>query len=323
MTTAYIQVLEQNGKASASLLQKLKSDIDAPLSAILSLNTIAHTVGAAGVGAQAARVFGSGSLAVVSAVLTFLILVFSEIIPKTLGSTYWRQLAPLVAHFLKHLVFVLYPLVLMSRQLTRKIGSKSSIDGFRREEFAAMATLGHQEGQLDEREATMLQNLFRLRETKVKDAMTPSTVIFSLPTDSTVEYFFNRFADKRFSRIPIYENAPDNIVGFVLRSDLLTARARGNTTAPLHKYRKDLPPVLDRFSLLSAFELLLTQRAHILLVLDEYGSLKGLLSLEDILETLMGMEIMDEGDTIDDMQKLARRRWRKRAEEMGINLEDL
>ena len=321
VTTAYIRVLEEQGKSSATLLQKFKSDIDAPLSAILSLNTIAHTVGAAGVGAQAAIVFGDGWLGLTSAILTFLILVFSEIIPKTLGSTYWRQLSPAVAYFLKHLVFALYPLVLMSRQLTKKVSADASIDGFRRDEFAAMATLGHQEGQLDEREAEMLQNLFRLSETKVKDVMTPTTVIFSLPANSTVESFVSEHSDTPFSRIPIYDKSADNIKGFVLQSDLLAAQAKGNATTPLQEYIREMPISLDFCTLLSALKLLMGQRAHLMMVVDEYGSLRGLLSLEDVFETLMGMEIMDESDTVEDMRQLARTRWMERAGEMGIDTE--
>lgn len=322
VTTAYISVLEQEGKPAARQLQKLKTDIDAPLAAILSLNTIAHTVGAAGVGAQATQVFGSGFVGITSAILTLLILVFSEIIPKTLGSYYWRQLAPSIAYVLKYLIIALYPFVLLSRQLTRKIAAHPTLDGFSRAEFSAMATLGHQEGQLEDREAKILQNLFRLRDTRVCDVMTPNTVIFSLPAGSSVDYFFNKHDDKRFSRIPIYEDTTDHITGFVLRSDLLTAQARGNNSTPLSNYRRDIIAVLDKFSLLTAFELFLEERAQIMLVIDEYGSHKGLLSLEDVLETLMGLEIIDEGDTIEDMQKLARRQWRKRAEKMGLNIEE-
>ena len=323
VTTAYVSVLEEEGKPAAGLLQKLKSEIDVPLAAILSLNTIAHTVGAAGVGAQATEVFGNGYLGVTSAVLTLLILVFSEIIPKTLGSRYWRELAPSTAYLLKYLIIALYPLVVLSKLLTRNIASHPTLDGFSREEFSAMANLGQEEGQLEEREAKILQNLFRLREMRVSDVMTPSAVIFSMQADRSVDFFFNKHDDKRFSRIPIYEGGKDSITGFVLRSDLLTAQARGNSSTPLSNYRRDMTAVLDRFSVLHAFELFLEKRAHIMLVVDEYGSTRGLLSLEDIMETMMGLEIVDEGDHAEDMQQLARRQWRKRAEKMGINIDDL
>ena len=323
VTTAYIRVLRGKGRPSASLLQDLKNEIDAPLAAILSLNTIAHTVGAAGVGAQAASVFGSNSLGITSAVLTLLILVFSEIIPKTLGTYFWRQLAPPIAYCLKYLVVFMAPFVWLSRQLTRKIVVEPTLKGFSREEFAAMAQLGEQEGELGEQEAEILQNLFKLRDTRVEDIMTPSPVILSLATDSTVEFYFARHADKRFSRIPIYEGDPDRLVGFVLRSDLLLAKARGNSNSPLSTYRRDLIGVPDKLSVLAAFDLFINSRAHIMYVVNEYGVLKGIVTLEDIFETLTGLEIIDESDATADMRKLARSRWRRRAHEMGIDLDQL
>ena len=322
VTTAYIRVLRQRGRRSAELLQRLKNDIDAPLAAILSLNTIAHTVGAAGVGAQAARVFGSGSLGITSAVLTFLILVFSEIIPKTLGTYYWRQLAPGVGFALKYLVILLAPLVWLSRQLTRRIAVHPTLKGFSREEFAAMAQLGEQEGQLGGQEARILRNLFKLRDTRVEDIMTPGPVVFRLPAHSTVDAFFNRHDTRRFSRIPIYGEDPDQLIGFVLRNDLLLAKARGNTGTPLSNYRRDITGVPDKLPLLVAFDRFLSTRSHIMYVVNEYGVLRGVVTLEDVFETLMGLEIVDESDVNVDMQEFARQQWRKRAREMGIELED-
>ena len=322
VTTAYIRLLEQEERPSANLLQSLKSDIDAPLAAILSLNTIAHTVGAAGVGAQAAKVFGSNSLGIISAVLTLLILVFSEIIPKTLGTYYWRQLAPSVAYALKYLVLLMAPLVWLSRLLTRKIAVHPTLKGFSREEFAAMAQLGEQEGELGDQEARILTNLFKLRDTRVEDVMTPSPVVFRLPSDGTVDLYYTKYGDMRFSRIPIYEDNPDKLVGFVLRSDLLLAKARGNADKPLSTYRRELIGIPDKLSLLAAFDLLLNSRAHIMYVVNEYGVLRGLVTLEDVFETLTGLEIIDEQDKTEDLRQLARRRWLKRARELGVNLDD-
>lgn len=320
VTTAYISVMEEEGKPAASLLRQFKSDIDAPLAAILSLNTIAHTIGAAGVGAQAAHVFGNNYLGIISAVLTLLILVFSEIIPKTLGSVYWRSLAPGTAYALKYLVFVLAPLVWLSKMLTSRLTKRKSIKGFSRDEFSAMAKLGEQEGQLAEPEARILRNLFALRELKVETAMTPKSVMFALAQSSTVEHFFHRHDNVRFSRIPLMNDSNEEITGFVLRSDLLLAQARGNGTSKLAKFKREIQGVVDKVSMLQAFELFLENRAQIMYVLNEYGSVKGLLTLEDILETLMGLEIVDEGDAIDDMQRLAKRRWLKKASEMGIDV---
>ena len=322
VTTAYVSVLEQEGRPTAKRWQALKRDIDSPLSAILSLNTIAHTVGAAGVGAQAAAVFGNQYLGLVSAILTLLILFFSEIIPKTLGSVYWRQLAPTVAFLLSYLIIALYPLVWISKFITKKITAHPTLEGFSRQEFAAMANLGEAEGQLEEKEARILQNLFALKETKVSDVMTPNTVVFKLDENLTVNDYFQQHSNRYFSRIPLYSDSGDNLKGFVLRSDILAAQAGNEGHKQLKEFRRDLTAILDKVSLLAAFEIAVQKNAHIMYVMDEYGVPRGLVTLEDIVETLVGEEIVDEGDTITDMQMLARRRWRRRAKTMGIDLNE-
>ncbi len=323
VSSAHVALLVKQGKKSGKLLRTLKADINQPLAAILTLNTIAHTVGAAGAGAQAVKVFGSAYVGVASAVLTLLILIFSEIIPKTLGAHYWRQLAPLTAVTLKGLVWILYPFVKLSEQLTRGLTHGPTLAGFSRSEFAAMAELSVKEGQLAPRESTILKNLLRLRKTPIADAMTPRTVVFSLPEESTVAEFFEQHGQVRFSRIPIYAENQDQVTGFVLRSDLLLAQARGNGENPLKTYLRTLPALLDKMSMSQAFDEFMRLRAHIMLVVDEYGGLKGLLSLEDLLETLLGLEIVDEGDNAVDMQQLARRLWRRRAKEMGLEIDNL
>jgi len=323
VTTAYVSVLQQQNKASAKRWLRLKQDIDSPLAAILSLNTIAHTVGAAGVGAQAAALYGNQYLGIVSAILTLLILFFSEIIPKTLGTVFWRQLAPAVSLLLHYLVIVLYPLVWISKFITRKIASHHTVEGFSREEFAAMANLGEAEGQLVKQEARILRNLFSLRDTRVADVMTPNIVTFRLPEDTRVDAYFNDFANKRFSRIPLYRESADHLTSFVLRSDLLTAQAANQGDKPLADYGRELTAILNQVSLLSAFELFVQKHTQIMYVVDEYGTLKGIVTLEDIIETLVGEEIVDEGDSTADLQQLARRRWARRAKHMGIDIEQL
>ena len=320
VTTAHITLLEQEGRRSGALLRKLKSDINKPLAAILTLNTIAHTVGAAGAGAQAATVFGNTYVGVTSAVLTLLILVFSEIIPKTLGATYWRSLASLTAHGLKFLVWILYPFVVLSELLTRGLSRGHELEGFSREEFAAMADLGQQEGQLEERESRILKNMFLLHETRVSDVMTPRPVVFSLPESLTVSEYFASHYDSRFSRIPVYAEDREQLTGFVLKDDLLLAQARSNTENALQTYRRELPALLDSTPLSDAFEDILHRRAHIMMIVDEYGGMEGIITLEDILETLLGLEIIDESDKTADMQQHARRMWKKRAQAMGITL---
>jgi CBS domain containing-hemolysin-like protein len=321
VTHPYISVLEQEGHSSARLLRRLKHNINDPLAAILTLNTTAHTIGAAGAGAQAAVVFGNAYLGVVSAVLTLMILIFSEIIPKTIGAVYWRQLAPLTAYLLKFLIWILYPFIKMSAVLTTLLSHGHEHGRFRQDEFTAMAQAGVEEGKLRERESVILHNLFQLREARVSDVMTPRLVVFSLDESLTVADYFENFSGSRFSRIPVYQGERDHVTGFVLRSDLLLAQARGNSGKPLSVYRRGLDAVPDTSSLQNAFEILLEERSHILLIVDEYGGMEGILTLEDVLETLIGIEIVDEMDKVEDMRKLARKLWRKRARAMGLDID--
>lgn len=309
--TPYVAGLEQEGRKSGPVLKELKDNINSPLAVILTLNTVAHTVGAAGAGAQAAAIFGSGYVAVISAVLTLIILVFSEIIPKALGANYWRQLAPATAYSLNVLVRVLYPFVVLSNKLTSWLEPKEPKQSFSRNEFTAMAELGEQEGGLDPQEAKVLQNLFALGETEVRAVMTPRSVIFSLPADAQCKDFLNSAREQRFSRIPLIEGL-DKIEGFVLRSDVLLANASGDGDKALSELSRELPVILDKFSLLKAFNEFVDGRDHIKLVVNEYGDAVGLLSLEDILESLIGLEIVDETDSVADMQKLARRLYQQR-----------
>ena len=309
--TPYLAGLEQEGKKSAPALRKLKDDISSPLAVILTLNTIAHTVGSVGAGAQAKELYGDVYLGIVTALLTLIILIFSEIIPKALGAHYWRQLAPATAIGLSFLVKALYPFVFLSNKLTRWFAPEKSKSGFNRGEFTALAELGEQEGGLDPQEARVLQNLFVLGEKNVHSAMTPHSVMFSMPADAVCHDFLEVAGERRFSRIPLVEEL-DKYVGFVLRSDVMMAHATGNEDKPLRAYCRELPAILDKFSLLKAFDEFVSGRHHIKLVVNEYGDAVGLLSLEDILEELIGSEIVDETDRVIDMQKLAKRVFRQR-----------
>ena len=317
----YVSLQREQGKPSSLLLHRLIADIRKPLSAILTLNTIANTVGAAGVGAQAALVFGSGYVGLASGLLTLLILICSEIIPKTLGAHYWRQLAPFVAYLLQGLVYLLYPFVKLSEWLTRGMTDGPTLSGFSRQEFLAMADLTAQGGAIGHHESEVVKNLLALRQTPVHAVMTPRTVVFSLPETTTVEEFFHRYEQEPFSRIPVYRDEPDHVTGFVLRSDLLLAQARGNPKKTLDLYRREMPSIPDSITLARAFNSLQHERAHMVLVVDEYGDMQGILTLEDIFETLLGMEIVDESDDTVDMQALARRKWRRRAREMGLDID--
>ena len=322
VSVPYIALSEKAGKSSGAVLRRLKDDINNPLAAILTLNTVAHTVGAAGAGAQATAVFGSAWLGLASAVLTLLILVFSEIIPKTLGAHYWRQLAPFTAYLLKYLIILMYPMVKFSEKVTQVLGKGFKHKGFSRDELAVMAELSGSEGQLDQRESQILKNLLLLDDKRVRDAMTPRPVVSGLPVRSTVGQFFDAHSDEPFSRIPLYGDSRDEVTGFVLRSDLLLAQARGQSAAPVERYRRDLSVIPAGASLLKAFDEFLHRRTHIMLVIDEFGGMDGILTMEDVLEAMLGLEIVDEGDKAVDMRALARRLGQRRAQEMGMEIDE-
>lgn len=317
---SYIAALEQKGSAGAKALGRLRDNLDRPLAAILTANTIAHTVGAAGVGAQAAFVFGSQYLGLTSAVLTLLILVFSEIIPKTLGATYWPQLAPAFGVMIEWLTRALFPFVWLSEKLTRLM-SRSGASGFTfsRDEMTAMAEIGAQEGMLEAKELKIVTNLLRLHRLSVRDIMTPRPVVFALPASMTVKAFFDKHLAKPFSRIPVFGETRDDMTGYVLKSDILAAQASDEFDRPLSDFTRDFPMISDAVSASQTYDRLMHEKSHIGLVVDEYGTMQGLVTLEDVVETLIGLEITDELDTVEDMQALAHRRWRERMKAIGIN----
>jgi CBS domain containing-hemolysin-like protein len=316
----HIAQMESEEQNAGKILRILKEDINKPLVAILTLNTVAHTVGAAGVGAQATIVFGSSSLGVTSAILTFLILVFSEILPKTLGASYWKMLSPIIAYSLKFMVWAFYPFIKMSEFITSKIVNKEKSVSFNRKEFSIMAQLSLEEGNIEQEEATILKNLLLLQVINIEFAMTPRTVVFYDSQDLRVEEFFHKHKKVRFTRIPVYDKEQDNFVGFVLRTDLLLAQARGNKDIRLSNYVRSMPTLLDVMSLSLAMKEFLRYKTHIALIVNEYGTVRGILTLEDILETLIGREIIDEGDKDIDMQKLAKRLWKAKAKKHGIEV---
>ncbi len=318
VTPSFIETLEQQSPKTARTLQNLKSNIERPLAAILSLNTIAHTVGAAGVGAQALVVFGDAYVAVTSAVLTLLILIFSEIIPKTLGASYWKQLAPITARTLVALVWLLYPMVLLSQKIAQWISPHKQTTHINREELRAMARLAQKKGLFSEEEYRILKNLLESSKLKVKDIMTPRTVMFTLPASMTVGEVLKNYPELKFSRIPIYDQSPEDIHHYVLKNDIMLAAARQQHNIPLKKIAKPITVVPEFASLLSVYKQFLAQREHIKLVIDEYGAIVGIVTMEDVIETILGIEIIDETDEIPDMQALARQLWEKRAQKLGI-----
>ena len=318
MTPSYVQAMIGTGRRSAEFLRYLATNMDHALAAILSLNTIAHTVGAVGVGASAAATFGSAWVGIASAVMTVLILVLSEIIPKTLGATEWRRLAPVLAPAVWFLVKGLWPLVSLSERLTKLFAHGKSLRSFRREELTAMAELGFEEGALASGELRVVTNLVRFREIRVGSIMTPRTVVFALKESLTVGETMERFPEITFSRIPLYGRNLDDVTGLMLKADLYLASARDRHDATLAELRRPLQAVAPTLSLMALFELLLDGGQHLALVVDEYGGTAGIVTLEDLIETLLGLEIVDEMDTTVDLRELARSLWRKRARELEL-----
>ena len=323
ITPSYMAQQENEKPKLGRRLRKFKSEVDKPLAAILSLNTIAHTVGAAGAGAQAAAVFGQTYVGIISAVLTLLILFVSEIIPKTLGALYWRLLTPTVVRLLGPITMSMWPLVKMAEGLTRLLKSKDGVTVVEREEILALARKGSEEGVFSENESRILKNLFRLRQMRVEDIMTPRIVVFSLEEDLTVEAVLEAHPKIRFSRIPIYKDNPDNVVGFVLKSDLLscTTEERNRILLSDRRLKRPITMVPDGTRLTGLFDLLIGRQNQLTIVLDEYGGVKGLVTMEDLVETLVGLEIVDESDPVSDMRELAKQKWVQRARRLGMNVD--
>lgn len=320
LTPGYIAGLRESHPRRAELLKRLREDdIDRSLAAILTLNTIAHTVGAIGAGAQATVVFGDAWFGVFSAVMTLLILFGSEILPKTLGAVYWRRLAGPTARFVAALVVLMYPLIVVSQWMTRWISGGEKPQQFSREEFVAMAGLGREHGQLSDRESKIVRNLFLLKSVRASTVMTPRVVVAALQVDRSVDEALAATATGRqFSRLPVYETSIDTVTGFVLLEDLLMAKAKGRGDARVGEFRRDIIALPGSMLLSKLLETLLEQRQHIALVVGEFGETLGIVTLEDVVETLLGEEILDEGDDVADMQQFARQLWVKRARRLGL-----
>lgn len=319
ITPTYVAHLDESASPVAEAIRALKQDVDRPLAAILSLNTVAHTAGAAGVGAQTQIVFGDGYLALASGVMTLAVLVISEIIPKSLGALHWRRLAPFAGRVLPPLIRLTYPLVLLAEQITRLVSAGRRGHGVSREEFQALARLGVEQGLVGESESRILRNLFLVRNLRAKDVMTPRPVVFLLPETLTVEDVLERQRGRfPFSRIPVFgPGGEDDVHGYVLKDDILLRAAHDEDRTPLSALNRDILSVPDSLPLPAVFERLLDGRENIALVTDEYGGMAGIVTTEDVVETLLGLEIVDEADRVDDMRALARSRWFARARRLG------
>ncbi len=307
---SYLKAKVDQGDATAITFLKLKEDIDKPLSAILSLNTVAHTVGAAGVGAQATLVFGQAYFGVVSAVLTILILVLTEIIPKTLGANYSRSLMAISARTINIMIFITYPLVMISAVITKMLSRKEIELTTSREEISALANIGTLEGVFGDKENLIIQNLIKLKSIKVENIMTPRIVVVIANEEMTLQEFLKNKDFLHFSRIPIYSESRDNITGYVFRELVFEKLAEDQFDLKLKDIKRSIAVLAETTTLFNAWELLLSRKEHIAMVADEYGGMSGIATLEDIIETLLGFEIVDEKDQVDDMQKYAIDRWK-------------
>ena len=314
VTPSYVESLKTDQPAKAKRLVLVKQRLDESLSSILILNTFAHTMGAAGVGSQALQVFGPEWETLIAVVLTLVILYFSEIIPKTLGATYWRGLAPTAALIILWLIKLVYPLVWTATRLTKLLG-KSEHNEITREEIIALASLGHKDGTLFSQENKYLNNLLNLREVKTEAILTPRSVVHMLHADLTVTEALNASQTAQFTRMPVYRTDIDDIIGKVIRADLFEAERNGHGDQRIGDLVKDLFRVSEKLPVQNLIDLFIRQKAHLFLVEDEFGQTVGVVSLEDAIETLLGREIVDERDTVEDLQELARTRYRDRLRE--------
>ncbi len=309
---SYIIVKKQEGAKWALMFEKFKEEVDRPLSAILSMNTCAHTIGAAGVGAQATKVFGEEYFGLVSAILTILILVVTEIVPKTIGAMYWKSLSSVATKAISTTIFISYPLVLVSSMITKLISKNKVESSTSREEISALAKIGSKEGILLEKEEIILQNILKLKNVKAKDVMTPRVVLVMANQNMSLNEFLDNKDYLKFTRIPIYNQNDENITGYVIRGWVFENIAENKKELTLEQVKRDIIVAPSSIKLYNLWEKMLTEKEHIALMVDEYGGVDGVVTMEDIIETILGLEIVDEKDDIVDMQKYAKERWEER-----------
>lgn len=329
ITPAYVGIQEQKKTRIAADLVRFKADIDEPLAAILTLNTIAHTVGAIGVGSQAAEIFGESYIeilgnpiisweALIAGLMTLAILILSEVIPKTIGANNWEALTPAAISVLKVMLFLLAPLVWLSQYITRHLKKDKDKPVLSRTDFLAMTRLSHESGVLEESEKAIIQNLLRFSRVRVKDVMTPRIVVIAASDEMTIGEFHQQHGDLPFSRIPIYHDQNDNVIGYVLKDELLLNLVEDGHDRTLNEIRRDIIVVHKTLPIPELLDTFIERKEHMALVVDEFGSMDGIVTMEDIIETLLGLEIVDESDSEEDMQALARKNWETRAQRLGI-----
>lgn len=306
---SYISMRENQGSKTATLMKQYKNNVDRPVGAILSLNTIAHTIGSAGVGAESIKIFGEQYFGLISAILTLLILVLSEIIPKTIGASYWRSLALPSTRIIRVLILITYPLVLLSELITKVFTPRGNQASMSREEVSAMVDVGATEGIFRESESKLIKSCIALSGVKARQIMTPSIVVESACQDLTVKDFQAK-QSWSFSRIPVYAGDKDYITGYVLKDAVLKLLSEDQFHVKLSDLKRPILTFREEESVFQIWEKMLEKREHISVIIDEYGGLRGLVTMEDIIETMTGVEIVDEDDVAVDMQALAKEKSR-------------
>ncbi|MEA1920252.1 MAG: CNNM domain-containing protein [Campylobacterota bacterium] len=308
----YIDALVEEKRSGAELLKRNNSEIDLSISSILTLNTFAHTLGAAGVGAQAMLLFGEEYMFLISALLTLAILYFSEIIPKTLGALYWQKLAIPSAYIIRSLIIITYPLLKISSFITRLFNTghnhKVSLG-----EIKAMADQGEKDGLIHPNEGGMIDNLLDLKSFHVSEIMTPRSVVFSVASTMTVEQFFELDDYESFSRIPIYEETIDTITGMVLLRTLMIQKLKGNTAVTMQELAVPIFAINENIPVSKILELFIKRKEHIFIVQDSFAQTDGIVTLEDTIETVLGAEIVDEFDNVENMQSFAKLKMRQKS----------
>lgn len=311
MSPGYINAQINKGKKWAFLMKKLKEGIDRPIAAILTLNTVAHTVGAAGVGSQVLKLYGDSYVAAASGAMTFVILVFSEIIPKTLGASNWKKFGPVTAYSIQFMIWSIFPVVFILEKISEMVGSPNKIH-LTREEMIATAEIGVGQGALKKKESQIIRNLLMLDNIFVYDIMTPRSVLMALPEEMTIQEVMALHKPIRYSRIPVYRENLDNVLGVVHRYQILEAASNDQDNIKLGELMTNLHSVPEDISVSACLDQLIHRNDHIFLAVDDYGSTMGLVTLEDAIETLLGVEIVDEFDSVADLRAYALDQWKKR-----------
>lgn len=316
ITPAYVAVAVEQRRRSGVLLEHLIEKIDRPISAVLTMNTICNTMGSAGIAYLVQQTYGDSVVTAASAALAISILIFSEIIPKSIGANHWKTLAPFAAYFIQALILILYPFVILSEKMSRSLRSESESPELTREEMIMTAELGAEEGTIKTKESNIIKNLLMLDKMYVSDIMTPRSVFFALEGDQSVQEIATKYEPLRFSRVPVYQGSLDNIVGMTHRYKILEALSQDQHQRKIEDLMTPISSIPERMTVSQALDFFIREKEHLALAVDEYGVTTGLVTLEDAVETLLGVEIVDEFDHIEDMRKYALEQWQMRKQKL-------